>query len=75
MKIGLVKPVISYHKHKLNPILIHYIYHKSEKGKPRKKDLPLLKKRYHTEFLEMIRVFYRYLFSWNGLIINKKNVV
>ena len=43
MKIGLAKPVISYHKHKLNPILVHYIYHKNEKGKPRKKDSPLLK--------------------------------
>jgi len=34
---------VSYHKHKLNPILVHYIYHKNEKGKPRKTDLPLLK--------------------------------
>ena len=34
---------ISYHKHKLNPILVHYIYHQNEKDKPRKTDLPLLK--------------------------------
>jgi len=34
---------IPYHKHKLNPILVHYIYHKNEKGKPSEMDLPLLK--------------------------------
>jgi len=34
---------ISYHKHKLNPILVHYIYHKNDKGKPCEMDLPLLK--------------------------------
>jgi len=39
----LSKLVISYHKHKLNPILVHYIYHTNEKGKLLKKDLPLLK--------------------------------
>ena len=37
------KPVISCHKHKLNPILVHYIYHNNEKGKPCRKDLALLK--------------------------------
>ena len=31
-KSSMSKPVISYHKHKLNPILVHYIYHKNEKG-------------------------------------------
>jgi len=35
--------VISYHKHKLNPILVHYIYHQSKKGKTCEKDSPLLK--------------------------------
>ena len=35
--------MISYHKHKLNPILVHYIYHTNEKGKPCEMDLPLLK--------------------------------
>jgi len=34
---------ISCHKHKLNPILVLYIYHKNEKGKPCEMDLPLLK--------------------------------
>jgi len=34
---------ISCHKHKLNPILVHYIYHKNEKGKTCQMDLPLLK--------------------------------
>jgi hypothetical protein len=38
-----IKLVISYHKHKLNPILVHYIYHTIEKGKPCEMDLPLLK--------------------------------
>jgi len=36
--------VISCHKHKLNPILVHYIYHKNKKGKPCEMDLPLFKK-------------------------------
>ena len=44
------KVKISYHKHKLNPILVHYIYHKNQKGKPGEKDFPLLKKLYHTIF-------------------------
>jgi len=34
---------IPYHKHKLNPILVYYIYHKNERGKPSEMDLPLLK--------------------------------
>jgi len=34
---------IPYHKHKLNPILVHYIYHQSKKGKTCGIDLPLLK--------------------------------
>ena len=34
---------IPYHKHKLNPIRVHYIYHKNERGKPCEMDLPLLK--------------------------------
>jgi len=43
LKSGLSKLVISYHKHKLNPILVHYIYHQSKKGKTCEKDSPLLK--------------------------------
>ena len=34
---------IPYHKHNLKPIYADYIYHKNDKGKPRKMDLPLLK--------------------------------
>ena len=48
---------------------------KLQKRQTMKKGFALIKKWYHTNFLDMIRVFYRYLFSWNGLIINKKNVV
>jgi len=35
---------ISCQKANLKPVLADYIYHKNEKGKPRKKDSPLLKK-------------------------------
>jgi len=31
---------IFYHKHRLNPILVHYIYHKIKKGKTCQTDLP-----------------------------------
>jgi hypothetical protein len=34
---------IPYQKHSLKPILVRYIYHKNEKGKPSEIDLPLLK--------------------------------
>jgi len=34
---------ISYHKYNLEPILSDYIYHKNEKGKPCKMDLPVFK--------------------------------
>ena len=37
--------------------LIPNIYHKSEKGKPYKMDLPLLKKRYHTDLKALIFTF------------------
>jgi len=37
------RDAISCHTHKLKPTLILCIYHKNEKGKPWKKDLPLLK--------------------------------
>ena len=34
------KPFISYQKHNLKPILVHYIYHKNERGKTCQTDLP-----------------------------------
>jgi hypothetical protein len=39
----LAKPVFSCQKTNLKPILADHIYHKNEKGKPPKMDLPLLK--------------------------------
>jgi len=39
----LEKPVLSCQKHNLKSIHACYIYHKNEKGKPPKMDLPLLK--------------------------------
>jgi len=41
---------IPYQKAKPKMIDSDYIYHKNERGKPPKKDLPLLKKRYHNNF-------------------------
>ena len=49
LKSGLSKPALSCHKYNLKPILTDYIYPNSyflqncKKGKPRKKDLPLIK--------------------------------
>ena len=52
-----IKVVFSCQTHKLNLIPETYIYHKNEKGKPCEMDLPLLKKRYHTIFMDMICTF------------------
>ena len=38
-----LQPVLSCHTSNLQPIIILCIYHKNEKGKPPKKDLPLSK--------------------------------
>ena len=39
----MLKVNISCQKHSLKPTLVHYIYHKNEKGKSSEKDMPLLK--------------------------------
>ena len=54
--VGLIQ--IPYHTHKLKVIFVLCIYHKNEKGKPSRKDLPLLEKRYHAIFKAMFTASY-----------------
>ncbi len=61
-KSDLSKPDISCQKHNLKPILTDYIYRiissKMQKRQTQRNKFALIKKRYHTFFLDMIRVFY-----------------